>query len=156
MTYDQARTPKPLDSTPRDRALAAIARMRREGLSLRQASDLTRTDPRTVRRHAAASLRRTGRRWVPKPYDRLAREMTALTPDGPMEVTVRDSRSATLLAEHANAVRAYIETGDERPLRQLRRRVIRIRGQPVLLETDPVRLDHLAAGGELHYELYRA
>jgi hypothetical protein len=81
--------------------------------------------------------------------------MTALTPDGPVPVVVRDSRTASLLAAHANAVNAYIETGDERPLGQLRRHVIRIRGQPVVLETDPIRLERLAQGGELHVEIYR-
>jgi len=81
--------------------------------------------------------------------------MTALTPRGPEAVVVRDSRTASLLAQHANAVAAYIETGDEEPLRHLARRTVRIRGRPVVLETDPVRLDRLAAGGELHFELYR-
>jgi hypothetical protein len=81
--------------------------------------------------------------------------MTVLTPTGPEVVTVRDSRTASLIAEHANAVAAYIERGDEGPLRRLRRRSIQLRGQPVVLSTDPVRLDRLAAGGELHYELYR-
>jgi hypothetical protein len=81
--------------------------------------------------------------------------MTALTPLGPEQVTVRDSRTASLLGEHANAVAAYIETGDEEPLRRLRRRTIRIRGRPVVLETDPIRLDRLASGGEITFELYR-
>ena len=49
----------------------------------------------------------------------------------------------------------YIETGDEEPLRRLRRRRIRVGGEDIDLATDPVRLDRLAAGGELHYELYR-
>jgi hypothetical protein len=81
--------------------------------------------------------------------------MTAVTRDGPVEVTVRDSRTASLLSQHANAVQRYLNLGDEEPLRQLSRHTIRIRGQPLVLETDPVRLDRLAAGGELHYELYR-
>jgi hypothetical protein len=81
--------------------------------------------------------------------------MTVLTPSGPEVVTVRDSRTASFLAEHANAVAAYVEQGDEEPLRRLRRRRVQVRGQPVDLVTDPIRLDRLAAGGELHYELYR-
>jgi hypothetical protein len=147
---------KPLspDSTPRERALDALA-LRRRGYSLQRASGLARTDPRTVLRHAGVAFRKEGGRWAARPFDRIPREMTVLTPAGPEAVTVRDSRTASLLAEHANAVAAYIESGDEEPLRTLRRRRVRIRGQPVVLETDPVRLDRLAAGGELHYELYR-
>jgi hypothetical protein len=146
---------KPLESTPRERALDVIALMRRERLSLRQASDLARTDPRTVRRHAGSALRPGNRRWAVAPYDRLPREMTVLTPAGPTAETIRDSRTASLLAEHLNAVREFIETGDEQGLQRLPRTEIRIRGQPVRLETDPLRLERLAAGGELHYELYR-
>jgi hypothetical protein len=143
-----------LESTPRERALDALALTRR-GYSLSRASDLARTDPRTVRRHAGRAFRKAGGLWRPTPFDRIPREMTAITPGGPVPVTVRDSRTASLLAEHANAVAAYVETGDEDPLRRLRRHVVRIRGQPVVLATDPVRLDRLAAGHELHFELYR-
>lgn len=155
MTRKRRRQRLPLDSDPRERALDVLAVMRRDGLSLRRASDSVRTDPRTVRRHAGQALQKNGARWTPKPFDRIPREMTALTPAGPVPVTVRDSRTASLLAEHANAVARYIELGDEEPLGRLRRRVVRIRGQPVALVTDPVRLDRLAAGSELHFELYR-
>lgn len=150
----RSRKPLPVDSTPEERALDALAHTRR-GMSLRRASALARTDPRTVLRHAGRAFRKEGRRYVATAYDRIPRRMTVLTADGPEDVTVRDSRTATALAEHANAVRAYIETGDDEPLAHLRRRSVRIRGQPVALVTDPVRLDRLAAGGELHYELYR-
>jgi len=155
MTRRKVRKPIPLDSTPRERALAALALTRREGISLRRAADLTWTDPRTVRRHAGSAFRKAGGRWRPSPFDRLPRAMTAMTPAGPLALVIRDSRSASLLAEHANAVAAYVETGDEGPLRRLRRRSVRIRGQPVELVTDPARIDRLAAGAELHFELYR-
>ena len=150
----KTRKPIPPDSTARERSLDALA-LRRRGYSLRRAADLARTDPRTVRRHVGTALRKEGGRWVASPFDRIPREMTVLTPSGPEVVTVRDSRTASLLAEHANAVAVYIERGDEEPLARLRRRRVQIRGQSVVLATDPVRLDRLAAGGELHYELYR-
>lgn len=138
-----------------ERALAATALARREGYSLRRASSLTRTTPATVRRHAASAWVKAGAHWRPTLFDRIPRAMTVLTPTGPESVVVRDSRTASAIGEHANAVSAYLETGDERDLRALKRRAVRIRGQPVELVTDPVRIDRLAAGGELHYELYR-
>jgi hypothetical protein len=150
-----SRRPVPLASTPLERALDVLSLMRRRGLSLRQASDLARTDPRTVRRHASQALRRPSRQWTVTPYDRMPRELTVLTSAGPTSETIRDSRTASLLAEHLNAVREFIETGDEQALQRLPRTLIHIRGQPVRLETDPIRLERLAAGGELHYELYR-
>ena len=142
------------DSTPRERSLDALA-LQRRGYSLRRAADLARTDPRTVLRHAGVAFRKEGGRWTARPFDRIPREMTILTASGPLVMTIRDSRTASLLAEHANAAAAYIEQGDEEPLRRLRRRRVQVRGQLVVLATDPVRLDQLAAGGELHYELYR-
>jgi hypothetical protein len=153
-TRRKPRKPLAGDSSPRERSLYVLS-LQRHGYSLRRAADLARTDPRTVLRHAGVALKKQGGRWAARPFDRIPREMTVLTPAGPVEVTVRDSRTASLLAEQANAVRAYRDSGDEGPLRRLRRRRVQIRGQPVDLETDPVRLDRLAAGGELHYELYR-
>jgi hypothetical protein len=151
----RARKPIAPDSTPRERALDALALTRREGVSLRRAADLARTDPRTVRRHAGSAFRKEGARWRPTAFDRIPRAMTVLTPAGPLPVVVRDSRTASLLGEHANAIALYIETGDESGLRRLRRGRVRIRGQPVELATDPTGLDRLAAGAELVFELYR-
>lgn len=148
---------KPLDpaSTPRERSLDALALTRR-GHSLREAADLARTDPRTVRRHVGSALRKSGARWRPTPFDRIPREMTVLTAAGPETVVVRDSRTASLLAEHKNAVTAYVEQwGDESQLERLPRRSAQIGGRRYVLVTDPILIDRLAAGGELHYELYR-
>jgi len=147
---------KPLDpdSTARERSLDALA-LQRRGYSHTRAAHLARTDPRTIRRQVGSALRKEGGRWAPRPFDRIPREMTVLTPSGPKVVTVRDSRTASLLAEHANAVAAYMEHGDEEPLRRLRRKEIQVGGRRVRLARDPPQIDRLAAGGELHYELYR-
>jgi hypothetical protein len=142
------------DSTARERSLDALA-LQRRGYSPTRAAHLARTDPRTVRRYVGSALRKEGARWVARPFDRIPREMTVLTSSGPEVMTIRDSRTASLIAEHANAVAAYIELGDEGPLARLRRKEIQVGGRRVPLATDPVRLDRLAAGGELHYELYR-
>lgn len=150
----QKRKPVPFDSTPRERSLDALALTRR-GYSLRRASDLARTDPRTVRRHAGQALRKRGARWTPTPYDRIPREMTVLTVRGPEVFVIRDSRTASLIAEHANAAGRYAERGDDSRLRRLPRHRFQLGGEDIYLAVDPVRLDRLAAGGELHYELYR-
>jgi len=141
------------DSTPRERSLDALA-LQRRGYSLRRASDLARTDPRTVRHHVGGALRKDGGRWVARPFDRIPREMTVLTASGPVVMTIRDSRTASLIAAHANAARKYVELGDEEPLRRLRRKEIQVGGRRVRLARDPPLLDRLAAGGEVHYELY--
>ena len=149
------RKPVSPESSARERALSALALARREGYSLRRASDLARTDPRTVRRYVGSALAKQGGRWKARPFDRIPREMTALTPEGPVTVVVRDSRTASRIAEHRVAVTEYAERGDETRLQRLGRIRIRVQGEELDLVTDPIRIDRLAAGGELHYELYR-
>jgi hypothetical protein len=81
--------------------------------------------------------------------------MVALTSAGPIDVIVRDSRTASLLADHANAVQLYLREGDETALQELPRRDLQVGGLTLRLSVEPEVLDRLAAGGELHYELYR-
>jgi len=152
MTKRISRAPDPY---ARERAMDALALARRRDISLTRAARLTGTTRRTVLRHAGAGFEKEGRRWTPRAFDRIAREMTVLTPVGPMSLVIRDSRTASLIAEHANAVRSYLHTGDESQLHDLRRHEFRFHGHRVPLVADADVVDRLAAGSELHYELYR-
>jgi hypothetical protein len=148
-------TSTPTSMEARERALDALALSRREGLSLTRAARLTHTTRRTVLRHAGRGFRHEGRRYRARPFDRIPREIAVLTAGGPERITVHDSRTASLIAEHANAVRRYLRTGDDTELRALRRAQIVVRGRRIALPVDPELIDRLAAGGELHFELYR-
>jgi hypothetical protein len=148
-------TMSPRTDAARGRALDALALTRREHLSLTRASRDVHTDPRTVRRYAGRAFRKEGRRWKPRSFDRIPRAMRILTDEGPMLVVVRDSRTASLLAEHSNAVQHYLHTGDTSRLKRLRRRRVQIDGEQIALVMSPQRIDRLAEGAELHYELYR-
>ena len=146
---------KPLspNSSARERSLDALA-LRRRGFSLRHASDLARTDPRTVRRYVGTALHKEGGRWVASPFDRIPREMTVLTATGPELVVVRDSRAASKLAAQMAAVTRYRNKGDERLLRELGRSSVTVDGRTYRLQLDANTLDRLIEGAELHYELY--
>ncbi len=64
-------------------------------------------------------------------------------------MTVRDSRTASLIARHAAAVHAYLGgTADESVLRPYRGKSFRAGKQTHVLETDPEQLARLALGGE--------
>ncbi|MGH2361567.1 MAG: hypothetical protein ACRDGM_13625 [bacterium] len=63
--------------------------------------------------------------------------------------------SRSLLAEHSNAVQHYLRTGDTARLKRLRRKRVQVDGEQIALVMSPQRLDRLAEGAELHYELYR-
>ena len=150
-----SRKKRPADPYAQERARDALARSRREGISLTRAARLTGTTPRTVLRHAGAGFQLEGRRWVATPFDRMPREMAVLTELGPTVGMIRDSRTASLVAEHANAVRHYLHTGDERRLVGLRRKSFQLDGQTVVLVTDADLIERLAAGSEVHYEVYQ-
>ena len=147
--------PSRIDAEARERALDALALSRRESMSLTHASKLTHTTPRTVLRYAGPAFRHEGRRYRPRNFDRIPRELHVLTPTGPEAVVVRDSRAASKLSAQANSVRAYLHWGDLDGLRDLRGHAVTIGGRRYQLALDPLTLDRLAEGGELHFELYR-
>jgi len=145
---------RPSEQLARHHALEALGLMRRERLTLSRAADRVGTTPAAVVRHAGAALTRTPGGWYrPTPTDRLYRPLVALTVDGELEVDASDSRVASVIGAHWSAIRRYLETGDESPLRPFRRR--RISGHR--LETDPERITELGRRGELAFEdIYRS
>src|SRR5437016_2016535 len=101
------------EAQTRERALATLALMRRESLSLKTAADTVGIDPRTVLRYVGSALQlEPGGDYHPTPHDRIPRTLHFITPRGPVAVTVRDSRTASRIAEYMNAVRTCIHTGD--------------------------------------------
>ena len=97
-----------------------------------------------VRRREAVprALERRGSRWRATRYDRYARTTDAITTSGAVRVTVRDSRTASLIARHVLAVRAYLgDREDASVLAPFRGRSFRAGGRTYVLETDPATLD---------------
>jgi hypothetical protein len=96
-------TPHELET--RDRALAALSRMRRENVSLTKASREAGTKPATVRRYAESGLSLDGSRWHATSSDRITRRQVTIVVDSDGELTravveTRSSRQATLIAKH--------------------------------------------------------
>ncbi|HEY7405868.1 MAG TPA: hypothetical protein VIB39_20250 [Candidatus Angelobacter sp.] len=75
------------------------------------------------------------------------------TPTGLTEITIRDSRQATQLAEYWNAVQRYLQTGDESELRRFKGKHIKdAKGRSMPLLTDTQELDRLGNAGVLSFE----
>ncbi len=144
----------------RERALAALARMRRENLSLSAAAKAEGTHPRTVRRYAGTALMRTGLRGLfrAKASDRIARALNFPTPRGQQVIVVRSSSTASAIGEYLNAVRKYLNTGNMSALARFRRKSFRTAdGVRHEFITDQASLDKLADAGVLAIQgLYRA
>jgi hypothetical protein len=106
------------EAQSREQALAVVELMRREGFSLREAVISVGIDIRTVLRYVGSALEREGQHgeYRATPHDHIPRTLHFITPEGTVAITVRDSRTASRIAEHMNAVRAFTHAGDLSPL----------------------------------------
>ena len=130
-----------------------LTRMR-GGASLTRASREVGIDPRTVERLAGSALTqaRSGR-YVPGERDRLQREVRIPAADGLRDVTVRDSKQASLVGEYWNEVHAYLVKGDASGLSRFAKlHVIDANGERVPLLVDRDALDELGNAGVLSFE----
>lgn len=125
-----------------NRALHALARMRRTGSSLAAAAREEHIDPRTVRKYLNAELRGRGK---PTKTDRRNRNMLIPTTIGNAPATVRGSKQASQLGRYMSAVGKYLRTGDVDGLAEFEGKSI---GGHSLI-TDPDLLSSLAQAGAL-------
>jgi len=162
--YQQQRAPKPVRTpeaaarlTPAEReargdALHALSLMR-HGRSLSQAAKEAHTTPNAVQRYAGTALVKDARgQYVAKARDKLYRPMHFLTANGRITLDVRDSRTSSTVARYMNAVRVYINTGNDVRLRAFRGKSITVGGQKYAFVTDLDVLDELGDRGELAWE----
>ncbi len=143
------------EAEARERALATLARMRREGLGLKAAAKTERIEPRAVLRYVGSALEQKGSRgdYRATPYDRIPRELQIPTPEEMKTIVARDSRQASQLAEYWNAVQSYLGTGDASALRKFRgKRITDANGAQVPLLTNLAVLDRLGNAGALSFE----
>lgn len=108
---------RPSQKQARARALDALSKMRK-GAPLGRAAKEAGTTPNTVRRYVGEQLHRERGRVVASKSDRLFRHMWATTTEGQLWLDVRSSRQASLIGQHRNAVKNFLRSGDETPLRR--------------------------------------
>jgi hypothetical protein len=127
--------------------------MRTEGLSLTRAARKAHTTPETVRRYVGSALLRTrGGRWAATSFDRFTRRVWFLTPRGPVEVIVRNSRTASRIARHMAAVRTYLQGSGTAALQEFVGKSVRSGGVSYPFVTDLRVLDRLAHAGLIGIE----
>jgi hypothetical protein len=136
-----ARNSKKVRRLTRQRALAALARMRSRGESLTQASRHEHTTPRTARKVVGKQLKQDASgHYRATRGDTLRRDLNVLGSGGYEPVVVRSSKQAHLAAEHLIAVGRFLRTGDTEWLKPFVGKQV----GGVELLTDPDRLDVLA------------
>jgi len=136
----------------REHVLDAISAMRR-GASLSRASRENGVSPRTIRRYAGAALvqDRPGGRIRATKADRLIRYLVIAGPDGPREIAVRGSKTASEFAKYKGAVNRFLR-GDGDALAEWHGKKI----AGIELITSGSTLKNLADKGLLPYSLYRS
>jgi len=141
-------------SSTRNRALHVLSHMRRDHLSLAEASRLEHIKPSTVLRYAGTVLRqeKPGGRYHAFPHDKLRRELQVPTALGLTTVPIRGNKSATQVAKYLNAVGAYLRKGEEGQLKKFRGMKVGPKNQQIELITDPRTLSSLAEAGALRID----
>lgn len=152
----QPRTPQ--EVLERELALAVLADMRRDRQALTKAARARGIDPASVRRYVGSALRRAvSGRYEATPFDRIPREVSVLTPQGPVWVTVRDSRTASRIGEHRTKVKEWRGTRDEAVLKPFDDLFFRAGGVTYRFVTDSGTLNELDDADLLALEtLYRS
>ena len=140
---------RPSQKQARARALDALSKVR-HGSTLTRAAKEAGTTPNTVVKYTGAHLHRDGGRVVASKSDRDFRPMNVLTTEGVLYLAVPSSRQASTVSDHANAVKKFILTGDDEPLRKFA--AVKVAGHE--LEVRPEILEELQRTSELEYEPY--
>ena len=137
-----------------DRVLGVVSKMRREKVSLTQASRDAGISPRTVTKWGKTALQKQKNgKYAAKKSDSLLRLVMIPTPDGSRDIAVRGSKQVTLLAEYWNALHRYLQTGDSSPLKKFQGKHIRdANGMEIPLSVDLSALNRLGSAGVLSFE----
>ena len=149
----------PREKELREKSLKVLSKMRREGLSLSRASEIEeiKISPKTVIRHTNA-LNFVRGRWKAKKYDKISRVMAINEKGNEIYLNIKNSRYASIIGKYQNAVKQFLETGDEKVLEPFRGKKIKdAKGNWHTLDTDPENLYeiHERREEEEFYEIYR-
>jgi hypothetical protein len=153
----RVRRPRTLSATQfqspeHQKALAALARMRREKLSLSKATRLEHIKPRTFLRHVGAAVYRggPGKPWKATTSDSLKARMRVLTPKGAVYAVVSSSRERKRLSQYEFALRQFraAEEGADKELEKFKGLSV---GGHVLV-TDLNQLIQLEEAGKLDFD----
>ncbi len=136
------------EKAARRRAFETLSTMRDEGIPVTPASKRAGTTGATVQKYAGPALKRDVRgRIVARPTDRLFRRLPALTTKGLRQLDLTDSREASVVGRHWNAIGQGLG-GDWTKAATFKG--TRVHGYA--LETDPDMIEPQAQRGEFDFE----
>jgi predicted transcriptional regulator len=150
--YLEPRTNKQYDT--QRRVLDALAEKRRHPeRPITSIAHNVGTTVKTIRRYIGGTLENRGGRIEVKATDRISRAMRMLTTDGEQIVIVHNSRDATRIAKHNNAVKTalYSFGTDRKALERFTGKTVRTGGKIYTFVTDYDQIIHLTRAGAVHF-----
>jgi hypothetical protein len=145
----------PRQRAKRETALRVLGRSRRFGEPLSKATRDAHTTPETVRRYLGRSgFRKVGGRWNPTRSDSLLRRMAFYEDGRRRTVTIRGSKTASLLGRYNGDVRTFLEdpARDSAVLRKWEGRTfVDVYGTVHTFETDPAQILSAVERAESEY-----
>jgi hypothetical protein len=122
----------------------------RQGSPLAVAAREIGIDPRTVARHLGKALaKRADGKYHARPTDKISRNMTIYSQGKQTAITVADSTTASTIGQYFNAVRKYLNTGDNSDLKKFKNvTIVDSDGNKYRLETDVKKIRAIEAAKE--------
>jgi hypothetical protein len=141
-------------SDTRNRALAALGRMRRDNLSLSEACRQEHIKPATFLRYVGSAVRqdRPGGPYRATAGDSFRRDLRFPTAQGEMDISVYGIKNARMISNYLNAVSEYFRTGKRAKLDSFKGQTIKVNGKNIKLLTDPANLLPLAEANVFHLD----
>lgn len=139
----QRRRPQRNNTLTDVKVFAALSLARREHLSIEQAAEVEGTDVATIRKRAPSALKKHGKKYRVKPFDRIPAVMNILGAKGPVTVVVRSSKSRSVVGRYLNAVKTFLYQGSAEALSEFQN--VTVAGQKLI--TNPAQLRQLANAG---------
>lgn len=136
------------------RVTHAIQKVRREGVSVTQAAkEFGITRKKLIELAGSALRKQKNGRYTARSFDRLLRVLVIPSKHGLAEVAIRDSRTASKIAEYSDAVQKYLRTGASSPLKKFKSvKLLDAQGNRIKLLTDLNELQRLGSAGVLSFE----
>lgn len=138
----------PREKTVRRTALNVISDVRTKGKSLSKACKDHNITAKTVLK-TTNTFKKTEGRWTAKKHDHISRVIKISENGRVISIEINDSRIASLIGSYHNAVKKYLETGDNSLLKKyVGKTITDAKGTRHTLETDPEAIDTIAEGIE--------
>jgi hypothetical protein len=130
------------DSQKHTRSISLkVLSMMMGGKSLSSSAEELKISVKTVKTHVRSAIRKSHGRWKPKKTDGIERAMVINERGRSKTILVSDSAQASMIGKYHNAVKQFLETGDESLLWPFKKiRIVDSSGKKHKLETDPQKL----------------